>query len=103
MAIGLFHRFVTTLFQPSGRPRSEEITDNLAYLMRAASDDPSFRKQVEQLVCLPDRERIALIRSAVSEMAMRNEDPILIETLGCLAEPRCAVAAQKVFKQTTLT
>jgi hypothetical protein len=55
---------------------NQERNDGLeaiSALLRAADDDPDFRRRLERLLELPTFQRVSIVNASVQEMTLRGE------------------------------
>ena len=73
--------------------------DTVALLILAAKQDSAFRKQLETVLQLPSRERVAIVHTAVREMQMRGEPQYFCDAFVVLANDMAAATALKLLSE----
>lgn len=77
---------------------TQERNDGLeaiSALLRAADDDPDFRRRLERLLELPSFQRASIINASVEEMTLRGEPADARMAFSLLAEDDVADQAMR--------
>lgn len=80
------------------RPKPDAVTDDLATLIMAAREDESLRKEISDLVGMPDQQRASLVNTAVEEMKLKGEPASIRGAFSILGTPEGAAAVANALK-----
>lgn len=72
--------------------------EDLTTLLMAAREDDELRAEIENLLQMPDRDRGALIQTAVEEMKLKGESASARAAFAMLGTPEGAAVSQKVLR-----
>jgi hypothetical protein len=78
--------------QEEKRPTADEMFVNL---IRVADEDEKIGKFVRAVVSQPDFERLSLVNSFISEMALKGAPQEFIRAVAALRDPQIAADVKK--------
>ena len=75
----------------SSRRKSEKgISESATVLLLAAREDPEFGDRLRAILRLPSFQRKSMINSALNEMQLKGEPPLLMQAIALLADDASA-------------
>ena len=79
------------------RPKSVGDIDSFVTMLRVACEDPSINARLEQLLCLPDERRRALVHTWVSDLLIAEAPQHYTAAIACLLDDKVAEKAYEVI------
>jgi hypothetical protein len=81
-----------------GKPR-ENAGESATVLLLAAREDPEFGNRLHAILRLPSFHRKSMVNTALNEMQLKGEPPLLMQAIALLADDASAARMREYLKR----